>query len=107
MSPRSPHKGLTSSPPFSADSWAVRSAIADVVDNCPTVVDDKAKSVRIHELCETDVKYLARFWVATNDLKETQWAISEGVKNRFDEEGISLTIVENARSEQIGRLKRG
>ena len=84
--------------PFSADSEAVRLAIADVVDNCPTVVDDKARSVRIHELGETDVKYLARFWVATDDLNETQWAISEGVKKRFDEEGISLTIVESAKS---------
>ena len=84
--------------PFSADSEAVRSAIADVVDNCPTVVDDKTRSVRIHELGETDVKYLARFWVATDDLNETQWAISEGVKKRFDEEGISLTIVEGTKA---------
>ncbi|MFW2366669.1 MAG: mechanosensitive ion channel family protein [Desulforhopalus sp.] len=84
--------------PFSADSEKVRSAIADVVETCPHVIEDKAKSVRIHELGETDVRYLARFWVATDDLNEAQWTISEGVKKRFDEEGISLTIVESARS---------
>lgn len=82
--------------PFNADSAVVQEAIAAVVDSCPDVVDDKAKSVRIHELGETVVKYLARFWVSTDDVNEAQWAISEGVKKRFDEEGISLVIVEAA-----------
>lgn len=84
--------------PFSADSETVQSAIADIVENCPQVIEDKAKSIRIHELGETDVKYLARFWATTDDLNEAQWAISEGVKKRFDEEGISLTIVDSAKS---------
>lgn len=84
--------------PFSAESETVRTAITDVVENCPKVIHDKEKSVRIHELGEADVKYLARFWVATEDLNESQWTISEGVKKRFDEEGISLTIIENTKS---------
>ncbi len=46
---------------------------------------------------EVDVKYFARFWVATDDLYEAQWSISEGVKKSFDEKGTSLTIMENIR----------
>lgn len=82
--------------PFNADSAVVQAAIADVVAACPHVIEDKAQSVRIHELGETVVKYLARFWVRTEDSNEAQWAVSEGVKTRFDQEDISLLIVEAA-----------
>lgn len=81
--------------PFSADSGTVLAAITDVVENCPNVLDDRDKTIRIHELGEIDVKYLARFWVATDDLYEAQWSISEGVKKSFDEKGISLSIMES------------
>ncbi len=83
--------------PYNSDSETVRKAISDVVENCPSVFREKEISVRIQELGEVDVKYLARFWVSTEDIYEAQWAVSEGVKKRFDEEGISLNIAENAR----------
>lgn len=84
--------------PYGVDSELVRSAIAEVIDTSSVVVKGKGKSVRVHELGEVDVKYLARFWVETDDRDEAQWAISEGVKNRFDGKGISLTIMESSKS---------
>jgi small conductance mechanosensitive channel len=66
--------------PYSADSETVRAAISEVVETCPIVNADKEKSIRIHELGEFDVKYLARFWVDSDDINEAKWTNSEGVK---------------------------
>lgn len=84
--------------PFNADTEQVKGIIEEEVKSCAHVIQSKEKSVRVHELGEIDVKYLARFWVVTDDLNEAQWAISEGVKQRFDKAGISLMIIEAAKA---------
>ena len=89
---------LLFSVPFNANSDTVKEIIADVVERCSNVIKDKPWSVRINELGEAEVRFLARFWVETDDIYEAQWNISEGVKKRFDDEGISLIIVEAAKS---------
>jgi len=81
--------------PFNADSETVLTAISEEVEGNPIVLSDKEKNVRIYELGETEVKYIARFWISSNDIDEAKWVISEGVKKRFDEKGISLDIIEN------------
>lgn len=81
--------------PFNADSETVLKAISGEVESNPIVLDDKEKNVRIYELGETEVKYIARFWISSDDIDEAKWVISEGVKKRFDEKGISHDIVEN------------
>lgn len=81
--------------PFNADSETVLKAIGDEVESNPIVLGEKESNVRIYELGETEVKYIARFWVSSDDIDEAKWVISEGVKRRFDEKGISHNIIEN------------
>lgn len=84
--------------PYNSDSETALTIIADEVNKCSSVHHDKKKIVRVDELGKSEVDYLARFWVtSTDNLKEAQWTISEGVKKRFDKEGISLDIAEAAK----------
>ncbi len=88
--------------PFTADSETVLTAISKAIDDSPLVIDDKEKEVRNYQLGKREVKYLARFWISTEDIDEAKWAIPEGVKKRFDEDGISLKIIESAMTLNAG-----
>ncbi|WP_371188978.1 mechanosensitive ion channel domain-containing protein [Thalassotalea maritima] len=77
------------SAPFTSDSKAILSAISQELDKSPVVEHDRDKHARVYELGESEVKYIARFWVRSPDLEEAKWSISEAVKQRFDELGIS------------------
>lgn len=75
--------------------------ISDEIQENPIVISDKDKNIRIYELGETEVKYIARFWISSDDIDETRWVISEGVKKRFDAMGISENIIENVRARAV------
>ena len=87
--------------PFNADSETVLAAISEEVENNPIVISDKEKNIRIYELGDTEVKYVARFWISSDDIDEAKWVISEGVKKRFDEKGISQEIIESLKTRVI------
>ena len=84
--------------PFNADSETVLSAISQEVESNPIVLNDREKNIRIYELGDTEVKYVARFWISSADIDEAKWVISEGVKKRFDEKGISQEIIESLKT---------
>ncbi len=81
--------------PFNAASDTVLALIRDEVESNPIVIKDKPKNVHIQELEEDGVKYIARFWINSDDIDETRWVIAEGVKKRFDANGISEEIIES------------
>ena len=81
--------------PFTAASDTVLEAISAEVEENPIVMSDNEKNVRIYELEDAGVKYIARFWINSKDIDEAKWVISEGVKRRFDEKGISQNIIDN------------
>lgn len=87
--------------PFSADSETVLASISEEVENNPIVIKEKEKNIRIYELGETEIKYIARFWISSDDTDEARWVISEGTKGRFDDAGISQNIIENLRVRAI------
>ena len=80
--------------PFNAASDTVLEAITEEVDENAIVISDKEKNIRIFELEDSEVKYIARFWINSKDIDEAKWVISEGVKKRFDAKGISKEIIE-------------
>lgn len=87
--------------PFGSNSETVLSAISEEVENNPIVLSDKERNVRISELGEAEVKYIARFWILSDDIDEAKWVISEGVKRRFDEKGISRDIIESLKVKAV------
>lgn len=56
----------------------------------PKVLDDPAPVVKLHELADSSVDFVARPWVATADYWDVHWDITREVKLRFDREGISI-----------------
>ncbi len=81
--------------PFNAASDTVLQLIKDEVESNPIVLKDKPKKVHIQALGDSEVKYIARFWINSDDIDETRWVIAEGVKKRFDTKGISEEIIES------------
>lgn len=46
--------------------------------------------IRVHELADSSVNFVCRPWVKTRDYWEVYWALTRAVKERFDQEGISI-----------------
>jgi len=46
--------------------------------------------IKVHELGDSSVNFIARPWVNTDDYWDTYWDLTRAVKLRFDAEGISI-----------------
>lgn len=46
--------------------------------------------MKLHALGESSVDFIVRPWVKTDDYWDVYWDITRSVKDRFDEEGISI-----------------
>jgi small conductance mechanosensitive channel len=62
---------------------------AIVADNA-LVLDDPAPTIGVLELGDNSVNFAVRPWVKTPDFGNARFQITEAVKQRFDEAGISI-----------------
>lgn len=62
----------------------------EVAANHPLVLSDPAPVVRVHELGESSVNFVCRPWVNSADYWTVFWDLHRQVKERFDQEGISI-----------------
>ena len=62
----------------------------EIVNSHEAVLDDPEPTIRLHELADSSVNFIVRPWVKTDDYWNTYWDITRAVKQRFDEEGISI-----------------
>ncbi|MEA2047934.1 MAG: mechanosensitive ion channel family protein [Campylobacterota bacterium] len=82
-----------------------------ILSEHPLVLKDPAPTIKVNELADSSVNFICRPWVKTADYWTVFWEITRTVKERFDEEGISIPypqsdihiIQENA---QIELLKK-
>ncbi|MDX1507209.1 MAG: mechanosensitive ion channel family protein [Woeseiaceae bacterium] len=75
---------------YEDDIDKAKSILRDIVDNHPAVLDDPEPNIRVHSLGESSVDLILRPWVKTDDYWDTYWDLTEIVKKRFDEEGITI-----------------
>ena len=75
---------------YEDDIDKAKAILKDVVDNHPAVLDDPEPNIRVHALGESSVDLILRPWVNTDDYWDTYWDLTEIVKKRFDEEGITI-----------------
>ena len=54
------------------------------------VLTSPAPTVKVHVLNESSVDFVVRPWVKTDDYWDVYWDLTRQVKERFDEEGISI-----------------
>jgi len=62
----------------------------EVVDAHELVLKDPEPVIQVHELADSSVNFVCRPWVKTTDYWTVYWDLTKTVKQRFDQEGISI-----------------
>ena len=75
---------------YSDDIDKVRSVIKDVVDADERVLEQPPCLIAVGALADSSVNFNVRPWVMTGDYWDVMWDLTEAIKKRFDEEGISI-----------------
>ena len=61
-----------------------------MVDKHDAVLKTPEPNIRVGALGSSSVDLICRPWVRTDDYWDTYWDLTETVKKRFDEEGITI-----------------
>ena len=61
-----------------------------IVSEHPLVLKDPAPTIKVHELADSSVNFICRPWVKTSDYWTVYWEVTRAVKERFDENDISI-----------------
>jgi small conductance mechanosensitive channel len=75
---------------YSDDIPKAEAVLAGILDEHPKVLKNPEPMIKLHTLNESSVDFIVRPWVATSDYWDVYWDITRTVKQRFDEEGISI-----------------
>ena len=54
------------------------------------MLKDPEPTIKVSELADSSVNFICRPWVKTPDYWTVYWEVTRAVKERFDEEGISI-----------------
>jgi small conductance mechanosensitive channel len=75
---------------YSDDMSAAERILHEIVAADERVIDTPEPLIRMTELGESSVNFILRAWCRTEDYWELRWHITRRVKERFDEEGITI-----------------
>lgn len=75
---------------YEDDLTKAKSILEDLLKNDDRVLQDPAATVKVSALADSSVNFNVRPWVKTEDYWGVYWDMTEKVKLRFDEEGISI-----------------
>ena len=75
---------------YSDDLDKVRKELQDIVAADDRILEDPAVTIAVSELADSSVNFVVRPWVKTADYWAVYFDLTERVKKRFDEVGISI-----------------
>ena len=75
---------------YSDDLDKVRKTIEEIVSADDRVLADPAYKIAVSELADSSVNFIVRPWVKTADYWPVHFDLTEKIKKRFDEVGISI-----------------
>ena len=75
---------------YDDDIDKAKEILREVVDNYDACLDSPEPNICVGGLGESSVDLYCRPWVRTDDYWPTYWDLTEIVKKRFDEEGITI-----------------
>ena len=75
---------------YGDDLDKVRKEIESVVGADDRVLKDPAVTIAVSELADSSVNFIVRPWVKTSDYWGVYFSLTENIKKRFDETGISI-----------------
>ncbi|MEM1185750.1 MAG: mechanosensitive ion channel family protein [Planctomycetota bacterium] len=75
---------------YADDMAKAEAIILDVITNHEKVLKDPAPVIKVHELADNSVNFIARPWSMTSDYWDVYWDVTRRVKERFDAEGVGI-----------------
>ena len=75
---------------YSDDLDKVRKELEGLVAADERILDDPAVTIAVSELADSSVNFVLRPWVKTADYWGVYFGLTEAIKKRFDEVGISI-----------------
>ena len=75
---------------YDDDLDKVRKTIEEIVSADDRVLDEPACQIAVSALADSSVNFVVRPWVKTEDYWAVMFGLTETIKKRFDEEGISF-----------------
>ena len=75
---------------YDDDLDKVRSTIQDLVNADERILKDPECLIAVSELADSSVNFTVRPWVNTADYSGVKFDLTEAIKKRFDQEGISF-----------------
>ncbi len=75
---------------YDDDIDKVRSTLQDLIAADERILDDPAPKIAVSELADSSVNFIVRPWVKSEDYWSVMFELTEAIKKRFDQEGISF-----------------
>jgi len=75
---------------YEDDLDKVRSTLEDLIAAEDRILDQPACTIAVSELADSSVNFVVRPWVATDDYWGVKFDLTEAIKKRFDNDGISF-----------------
>ncbi|MEZ9565923.1 mechanosensitive ion channel family protein [Vibrio artabrorum] len=75
---------------YADDIDKAKAVLHDIILTHPKVLKKPEHMIKLHTLNTSSVDFVVRPWVKTNDYWDVYWDVTETVKKRFDEEGITI-----------------
>jgi small conductance mechanosensitive channel len=75
---------------YEDDIKKTKDVLNDIISSHEKILLDKGITVAVSELADSSVNFVVRAWVNTPDYWDVKFALTETIKLRFDEEGISI-----------------
>ena len=75
---------------YSDDLDGVRKTIEELVAADERILADPACKIAVSELADSSVNFILRPWVNAADYWNVKFELTEAIKKRFDQEGISI-----------------
>lgn len=75
---------------YGDDMQKAKQVLLEVLSAHEKVLADPEPNVQVHELADSSVNFIVRPWVKTEDYWDVYWDLTQGIKERFDNEGISI-----------------
>ena len=76
---------------YDAPTALVRSAIQEVLEGIPQILDDPAPAVYLSEYQSSSIEYLVRLWTTSADYWDVYYVLIEGVRESFARHGVEMT----------------
>jgi small conductance mechanosensitive channel len=75
---------------YNDDIKKTKDVLNDIITSNEKILLDKGITIAVSELADSSVNFVVRAWVKTPDYWDVKFALTETIKLRFDEEGISI-----------------